>query len=460
MIRRSIRGARGIALLIVLVVLVLIATLATEIAVTAKTHHTLSEHSMDELLLRTTVDGRIEILKSALTYEASRGLGYDCEAGTWAWHNHDKLSSWGERGTSTYSDPSGDTKGDIAFKNTDVQVTAWAEDERAKINLRGLMKPEESDVFKNTRDALVRLIDIYRDKWSSLDLSEGDAKDMVDDLVRWLQAESDTDDNPMPAVKPNRGRLQSIDDLLRVPGGHWTPERLYDVKDPDVTDDDVGSSRTVQQTNNATTGTDESAWERSNGIAGLARFLTVYAETTTADPPMRINVNTASVTVLRALFDAVDDDLAQKIADFRRQGVDDATGTGTGTSGTTSGTQGTTGTTGGSGTNSTDPTQNYFKAKADLASGKIEGMEKDLAKYPRLNYFADTTSVVYSLRVIAKVVRGGSGGSSTDAASTDDSAEPKQVDAVCDYRMVVQRTTAGFITILCERRTDPLFDTK
>jgi type II secretory pathway component PulK len=458
MIRRSVRRARGIALLIVLVVLVLIATLATEIAITARTHHTLSEHSMDELLLRTTVDGRVEILKSALTYEASRGLGYDCEAGTWAWHNHEKLSGWGERGTSTYAEPTGDTKGDVAFKNTDVQVTAWAEDERSKINLRGLMKPEDSDVFKNTRDALVRLIDVYRDKWSSLDLSEGDAKDMIDDLVRWLQAEADTEDNPMPAVKPNRGRLQSIDDLLRVPGGHWTPERLYDVKDPDVVDDEDGTSqRVVQTTTTSTTGSDDSEWMRSNGIAGLARFLTVEAETTTADPPMRININTASVTVLRALFDAADDELAQKIVDYRRQGADDSSGTSTtGASGTTSGTQGSTT----PGTTSTDQPQNYFKAKTDLAAGKIEGLDKDLTKYPRLNYFADTTSAVYSLHVIAKVVRGGGGGSSSDAGSTDDDAAPKEVDAVLDFRQVVQRTTAGFITILSERRTDPDFSSK
>ena len=97
---------------------------------------------------------------------------------------------------------------------------------------------------------------------------------------------------------------------------------------------------------------------------------------------------------------------------------------------------------------------------AHLAAGKIEGMDKDLAKYPRLNYFADTTSTVYSLRVIAKVVHGGAGGASADSGTTDDSAEPKQVDAVCDYRQVVQRTTAGFITLLSERRTDPLFDTQ
>jgi type II secretory pathway component PulK len=454
MIRRSVRRSQGIALLIVLVVLVLIATLATEIAVTAKTHHTISRHSMDDLLLRTAVDGRVEILKAALTYEASRGLGYDGENGTWSWKNQEKshLSSWGERGASTFAQSSGDSEGGIPYKNSDVQIVAWCEDERSRINLRGLMKAEETDVFKHTRDTLVRLIDLYRDRWSALDLSEGDAREMVDDLVQWLQADSDTDDNPMPAVKPNRGRLQSIDDLLRVPGGRWTQERLYDVKDPDQAEDENGTTWSSSQSSAETTGAGENgAWDRLNGIAGLSRFITVFAETTTADPPMRVNINTASVTVLRALLESGEDELAQAIADHRRQGAED-------TSGGTSGTSGTSGTQGASGTGSTEGTDSYFRSKADLS--KVEGMDKDLAKYPRLNFFADTTSTVYSLRVIARVVRSSSGSMSTAEDDFADSDEPRQVDAVCDYRQVVQRTSAGFITILTERRTDPQFDSQ
>src|SRR5690349_18728015 len=81
--RRFVRRARGIALLVVLVVLVLIATLATEIAITAKMHHTLAQHSMDDLLLRTAVDGRISILEAALRYDGTNGSGYDGEADEW-----------------------------------------------------------------------------------------------------------------------------------------------------------------------------------------------------------------------------------------------------------------------------------------------------------------------------------------------------------------------------------------
>ncbi len=456
MVGRFAGRARGIALLIVLVVLVLIATLATEIAITARTHHTLSQHAMDELLLRTTVDGRVEILKNALTYQSTQNLGYDGEDAVWAWHNKDRISSWGERGTSAFPDTSGeDAKGAASYKNTDVQLTAWCEDERAKINLRALTQPQDSPAYKNTYDSLVRLIDVYRDKWSSLDLSESDAKDMLSDLTSWMQAESDTDENPLSPTWPNHGRLQSVDDLLRVPGGHWTAERLYDVKDPDATDDNPNPATTTTSTSSASSttslGDEDTQWTRQNGVPGLARFLTVSAETSTgALPAMKININTASVTVLRALLDPADDELAAKIVDYRRQGATDSTtGSTTSTTGTTSGTNT-------QNPDGTSTTSNYFKAISDLS--KVPDMEKDLSKYPRLNFFAITTSNVYSIRVLAKVVRGGSS-SSGGGASSDDANAPKDVDAVLDYREVVQRGTAGFVTLFVERRNDPIFDT-
>src|SRR5690348_16934236 len=89
MLRRGSERAQGVALLIVLVVLVLIATLATEIAVTAKTTYRLADHAMEDLLLRASVDGRIEILKAALRYDATNGSGYDGEADDWSWHKHE-----------------------------------------------------------------------------------------------------------------------------------------------------------------------------------------------------------------------------------------------------------------------------------------------------------------------------------------------------------------------------------
>jgi type II secretory pathway component PulK len=444
----SVRRARGVALLIVLVVLVLIATLATEIAITARTTHRLAENSMDDLLLRAAVDGRIEILKAALRFDGTNGSGYDGEADEWSWHKREKLSGWGERGASVYGAVSSDDEGFAAqYRTTDIELTAWCEDERSKVNLRGLMKPEDSPVFQNTRDVLVRLIDLYREGHSSLDLSDADGKEMVDELVKWLQAEADTEDNPMPAVKPNRGRLQSVDDLLRVPGGRWTVERLYDVKDPELSDDEESSTASTSQSSSSSSDVDAGSWERQNGVPGLFRYLTVFSEEV-ADPPMRINLNTAPLVVLMALLDANDEDLAQKILDHRRQGADDTTTDG----GTASGTSGTSG--------SGDAAQGFFKTKQDLT--KVEGLDQDLAKYPRLNFFADVASPVFSLRVIARARASGGAGSSSSSASeqttTEDEDAPKDVEAVYDYRVVVQRTNAGFLTLYSERRNDPRFD--
>lgn len=433
---RPVRRARGVALLIVLVVLVLIATLATEIAISAKTSYRMADHAMEDLLLRTAVDSRVEVLKCALRYDGTNGSGYDGEADDWSWHNHEKLSSWGERASSTSGSVTGDEAGLTAsFKNTDVEITAWCEDERSKVNLRGLMKPEDSPVFQNTRDLLVRVIDLYREQNSSLDLTDGDAKEMVDDLVKWLQAEADTEDNPMPAVKPNRGRLQSVDDLVRVPGGHWTPERLYDVKDPNVDEEEAAPEP-------ASGPGEDPTWGRVNGIPGLARYLTVFAEDS-ADPAMRVNVNTAPLVVMKALFDANDEDIAEELITHRREGAEDAS-----TTGSTPGTS-----TGGTGGTSNDPAKGFFKSKQDLT--KVDAFGQDVAKYPRLNFFADVSSPVYSIRVIAKVVR--KTGDDVDTGTTEDGA-PRQVDAIYDYRAVVQRTAAGFLTLYTERRSDPIYD--
>jgi hypothetical protein len=437
---RDPRRPRGVALLIVLVVLVLIATLATEIAITARTTHKLAEHSIDDLLLRTAVDGRVEILKAALRFDGTNGTGYDGEADEWSYHNSQKLSGWGDRTASPMGgDPSGeDAKNATTYKNTDVTITAWCEDERSKVNLRGLMKPEDTPVFQHTRDLLIRVIDLYREGNSKRDLTDSDAKEMVDDLLKWLQAESDTSENPMPAVKPNRGRLQSIDDLLRVPGGHWTEDRLYGGRDPDA--DEAEEAQAADATSSSSSGAD-SGWEPPAAIPGLDRYLTVFAETNLPDPPMRINLNTAPLVVVKALFDSNEEDLADKLVEYRRQGANDEASTGS-TSSTTGSTTG--------GAAPTETAQGFFKAKGDIT--KVEGMDQDLAKYPRLNFFADVASPIYSIRVYAELPSK----SGAEADSTDPSAAPKNDGPFLNYREVVQRTNAGFITLFTERIAERL----
>jgi hypothetical protein len=425
------RRARGVALLIVLVVLVLIATLATEIAITARTTHQLAEHSIDDLLLRTAVDGRVQILRAALRYDDSIGAGFDGEADEWSYHNTQKLSGWGERGVSAMGElGEGGEEAGAAYKNVDVKIVAWCEDERSKLNLRGLFKPEGTPDFQHTKETLIRLIDLYREGHSKRDLTDSDAKEMVDDLVRWLQAESDTSDNPQPNVWEGRSRLQSIDDLLRVPGGHWTVERLHGGRDPDA---DEAEEQASDSSSDASGG--DGSWEPPMAIPGLDRYITVFAETNPAHSPaaLRINVNTAPVVLLKALFDGVDEEFAEKIVEYRRSGADDGSDT--------SGTSGTSGTTGAGGENA----QGMFKSKNELT--KVEGMDQDLAKYPRLNFFADVTSSVYSIRVYAELP---SGNADADADPEDPEAQPKDDGPFINYREVVQRTKPGFLTLFTE----------
>lgn len=433
------RAARGIALLLVLIVLLLIATLSTEIAITSRTQYELSQSAMDDFLLDATVRSRRTILIASLRFDATRGDGIDTEGDDWSWRNRETLSKPGD--TIPDSDTnSGEESSSLVrhYSNRDVDVLAWCEDERSKINLRGLLKPADDPVHRFTKEALVRLIDGYRDRWNSLDLSDSEAQDMVNDLAEWLAEAADTEDNPMPATKPNRGRLLTVDDLLRVPGGKWTLERLYDVRDPDAAEaGDLERTIDAEASSTADTGEsgDDPAWVRQNGVPGLYRYLTVWAETTVVDPAMKINVNTAPLAVMRAMFESDDEELAETVISHRRKGgvmwEQEETESGAGGAADDSG--------GG-----------WFKTKDDLK--KVEGIGEDLTKFPRLAFFADVQSAVYSLRIIATRV----------AATTEeeDSDGPKEIVADLQTREVVQRTARGVLSLYSERRRDPRLGAK
>lgn len=430
-------------------ILLLVATLATEIALTARTHWKLASHSMNDFLLRSVVDGRRHILLAALRYDQTKGDGIDTEGDDWAWSNHDLLSRWGEAGGEA-TDPADlgddeDAAPATTYRNRDVKILAWCEDERSKLNLRGLLDKDDSPAFLHTRDTLIRLLDVYRDDWSEVDLSDSDAQEMVDDLVAWLREAEDSDENPLH--DKGRGRLLSVDDLLRVPGGKWTVSILYDVRDPEQTERGE-FSRTVgvvdedapteEETDLEALAREEREWQRPNGVPGLARFLTVWNEPGAAPSSLRINLNTAPPVLVRALLEGGDEDLAATIVEHRRQG---------GTAATAEETSGGTGGAGGSGDSSAG---GWFKSKGDLA--KVEGVGDGFEKrFPRLAYFADFKSAVFSLRIVATTTNdtGAAGGGGEDEQVRD-------VESAFQYREVVQRTQQGFVSLFAERRQDPL----
>lgn len=428
------RGRRGVALLLVLVVLLLVATLATEIALTARTHYRLADHSMNDFLLRSVVEGRRQILLAALRYDYSLDNGaLDKEDDVWAWHDSRKLSEWGDTSGSTFDDPSAEEMGSGAlrhvYRNRDVPLQAWCEDERGKLNLLGLLFEKDTPTYVRTREVLIRLIDLYRDPWSELDVADSDAESMVEDLEKWL-AEPDSDDNPLPRTRVRQGRLLSLEDLFRVPGGKWTPEICYDVRDPRQTAEGDFSQRmsdlAPELTDDEETLQLDTSWERPNGVPGLFRYLTVWGEGTTGAQP-KINVNTAPLPVLRALFSYENEELAEKIVEHRREGA---------------------------GSDSTEaPSESsdaggWFRQKSDLT--KVEGMGDDLGRHPALDVFATTNSTVFSLRIIATVNAG------RIEADEEDGGEAQDIVASYQYREVVQRAQQGFVSLHAERRNDPI----
>ncbi len=449
--RRS-RDESGVALIVVLVVLVLIVALSTEVAFSSRTYLELSQRSMHQYLLDSAVAGRRQILRRALAYDQiadDDNNRVDTEDEAWSWHNTETLSGWGER--SAYANSSDDQE--AGYTNLDVEIKAWCEDERSKLNLLGLSRaPGEKNDNSYTKEALIRLIDVYRDPWPDLDINESDATDMVDDLMEMLTSEADEDENPQSPAKPNRGRLQSVDDLLRVPGGKWTSEILYAVRDPELTEEELAGNDVARRSDDDEdeeyddeTGLDPS-FGRVNGVPGLIQYLSVAAPvgSNAASPEtlplLKINLNTAPIPVLKALLDDADEELAAEMVAYRRQAVDtDETAT-----------------TGGS----EDEAGWFVNLPADLI--KVDGFEDNAEefanRYPRLAHFMARESDVFSLYVVATVVTGTSEGPDFDVEDEEGGGQSGEQLGFYQYREIVERTENGLRTLFVERRHDPVFD--
>ena len=106
--------------------------------------------------------------------------------------------------------------------------------------------------------------------------------------------------------------------------------------------------------------------------------------------------------------------------------------------------------------------------RADLPSGstsrkltQLEEIEKvDANNLPRLNYFADVQSTVFSIYVIAKMISIPADAGELDDEEREDYEGPKDVVASYQYREVVQRVNngAGLKTLFVERRNEPIYE--
>ncbi len=108
----------------------------------------------------------------------------------------------------------------VAHADDDLTTYVWVEDENRKFNLLALWSPDEK-FAETSRKRLVRLIDTLRED-SDYDVTTSDAERIVQELKDWV-ARGGTDQLPRPVLKsddPKRREvtaLMHLDELLMLP---------------------------------------------------------------------------------------------------------------------------------------------------------------------------------------------------------------------------------------------------
>lgn len=147
--------------------------------------------------------------------------------------------------------------------------------------------------------------------------------------------------------------------------------------------------------------------EDDPAIPGLYRYLTLWSE----GP---INVNTAELPVLYSLFESGDSDLADRIVEWREGDAEEQDD---------------------NAPIDADPKKNALKSAQDLLN--IEGFDMEAFNRNKLSAAIITgASDTFSIHITAKAENG----------------------LKRQERWIIRRNPAGFITLLAEQRTDPIFD--
>ena len=172
---------------------------------------------------------------------------------------------------------------------------------------------------------------------------------------------------------------------------------------------------------------------------GLWRYVTCYGTG-------KMNVNTAPLVVLQALFSQSGDvSYAQGILDRRRSAASDPATTGTsGTSGMSSGTSGSSSSSSSSGTTGSENSGNPFKDVGELTDGSVVGLTQDVLLRNGIDPASelDVKSDHFSIRIHGATER-----------------------TQRDELYVVERAkkadgSYGFRFLLHQERTDPILDVK
>jgi general secretion pathway protein K len=364
------KGDRGFALLLVLMLVPVVIVLVVELAYQSGLENLAAQNVSDTGLIEYAVDGQFEVALGLLKYDKKQGEAVDTEYDGW-------------NGSENRSRADGD-----------VQLSMRVFDEQGKFNLVRCVTGNEQQQGKAVQ-TLVRVLDLFREgingeieKGGDLDL--GAAEDLAEKIVKYVRRDGAT--GQVPKAKTTPPNVPLLLDEIVFADPKLLPKLLVDVR--------VGDKV----------------------APGLHRFLTVYGSG-------RINVNTAPLVVLQALFAiSADRDLAQGIIDRRRSEPDTSNTGSVAAMNAAAAPQGN-GTTGG------NP---FSDVNTQLTDGSISGLTAEVLQKNGIVTAEDldVKSDFFSIRIQGATQR-----------------------TQRDELYVVERVkTDGFRFLLHQERTDPLLD--
>ncbi len=376
---RSPAGERGFALLLVLLMTTIAIIVVAELAYQAGLEILAANNVSDQGLIEYSIDGQFEIALAYLKLD-KKSSEKDIDSDSETWNGSEVRQR---------------TDGDVA-------LSMRIYDESGKFNLVRLATGNEAQQLR-AKEVFVRILDLFRDgiaddKLKGGDLNQSEAEDVADRVIRYMKREGATGQVPKPKTLP-AGVPLLLDEIQFVDSkdNHMMDVLMVDLKVKDQV------------------------------APGLHRYVTVYGS-------QRINVNTASIVVLKALFSQTGDQTyAQSIIDRRRGQAEAASSSSSmsGSSGSTSGTSET-----GAG--------NPFETVQALVDGSVNGLTDDILRKNGIDAAVelDVKSDVFGVRIQGATKR-----------------------TQRDELYVVERAkatdgTVGFRFLLHQERTDPLLATE
>ncbi len=384
-IGRSIRPRvreRGFAMLLVLMMTTITIIVVSELAYQSSLEFLSASNVSDQGLIEYSIDGQFELALAHLLYDKKQN------------ETESESDDWNSTSIRNRTD------GDVAMKQRIF-------DEGGKFNVIRLISGNEA-AQSRAKEVFVRIIDGFRkdiaaDKTKGGDIDVSDAEDIADRVIRHLKREGATGQVPKPKTNPANVPLL-IDELL-----FCDTAKSSQIMEALLVDKIVDEDRVAP---------------------GLWRFITCYGSG-------KMNVNTAPLVVLQALFSQAGDvSYAQGILDRRRSAATDT------------GASGTSGTTGMSATSSSSTSSetggNPFKDVGELTDGSVQGLTQDILLRNGIDAAAelDVKSDHFSIRIQGATDR-------TQREELYVVERAKKADG-----------TWGFRFLLHQERTDPLLDVK